>query len=120
MFKNFRQDMHITDAKLEAAHAQRAAEKAQGKLERTDERLSHLAMITEALWKLLQAKTGWTDEMLLDEIRKLDTADGVEDGRRTPRAVKCHACQRNLPAPGRICIYCGAQPPLTTPFSVLW
>ena len=23
-------------------------------------------MITEALWKLLQAKTGWTDEMLLD------------------------------------------------------
>ena len=47
-------------------------------------------------------------------------ADGTIDQRRTPRAIKCHACNRNLPADGRDCIYCGAPPVMSSPFSKAW
>ena len=120
LFKNLRQDLRIADASLEASGAQRSAEKAHGRLERLDDRLSHLAMVTEALWHLLKSKTGWTDEMLMQELQQLDAADGTIDQRRTPRAIKCPACQRNLPADGRDCIYCGTPPAMTTPFSKAW
>ena len=120
LFKNLRQDLRIADASLEASGAQRSAEKAHGRLERLDDRLSHLAMVTEALWRLLQSKTGWTDEMLMQELQQLDAADGTIDQRRTPRAIKCQACNRNLPADGRDCIYCGAPPMMTSPFSKAW
>jgi hypothetical protein len=85
-----------------------------------DDRLSHLAMVTEALWRLLKTQTGWTDEMLIHELHQLDAADGSIDQRRTPRAIKCHACHRNLPADGRDCICCGAPPVMTSPFIKAW
>lgn len=120
LFKNLRQDIRIADATAEATTAQRSAEKAHGRLERMDDRLSHLAMVTEALWRLLKTQTGWTDEMLMHELQQLDAADGSIDQRRTPRAIKCHACHRNLPADGRECIYCGAPPLMTSPFGKAW
>lgn len=120
MLKNLRQDIRIVDAQLEASAAARAADKAQGRIERVDERFARLAMITEALWELLKSKTGWTDDLLAAEVAKLDHRDGVMDGRRTPRAVPCHVCQRNLPGEGRPCIYCGTPPAVSTPFSGLW
>ncbi|MFO1439587.1 MAG: hypothetical protein U1F81_14800 [Verrucomicrobiaceae bacterium] len=120
LFKNFRQDLRIADASVEASGAQRSAEKAHTRLERLDERLSHLAMLTEAMWSLLKSKTGWTDEMLMHELHQIDIADGTIDQRRTPRAVLCHACQRKVPADGRDCIYCGAPPVMNSPFSKVW
>lgn len=120
LFKNLRQDMRIADLSVDANSAQRTADKAHGRLERLDDRLSHLAMINEALWRLLKSKTGWTDEMLMHELHQLDASDGTIDQRRTPRAIKCPACQRNLPADGRDCIYCGTPPAMTSPFSKAW
>lgn len=120
MFKNLRQDIRIVDAAFEASQAQRTAEKTSTRLDRLDDRLSHLAMVTEALWRLLRSKTGWTDEMLFEELRQLDLSDGTADARRTPRAIQCQACHRNLPADGRDCIYCGTPPPISSPFSKAW
>jgi hypothetical protein len=120
LFKNLRQDLRIADLSVEATSAQRTADKAHGRLERLDDRLCHLAMVTEALWRLLKSKTGWTDDMLIQELQQLDAEDGTIDQRRNPRAIKCPACQRNLPADGRDCIYCGTPPALTTPFSKAW
>ena len=119
LFKNFRQDMRIADAQVDASAAARRAEAAHNVLEKLEERVARLALINEAMWNLLKAKTGSSDEDLWTEIHRIDAADEIIDGRRTPQAVKCHACNRNLPLGGRQCIYCGAVPPQTTPFEVL-
>ena len=119
LFKNFRQDMRIADAQVDASAAARRAEAAHNVLEKLEERVALLLrMMRQTLW-LLTAKPGSSDEDLWTEIHRIDAADEIIDGRRTPQAVKCHACNRNLPLGGRQCIYCGAVPPQTTPFAVL-
>lgn len=66
-------------------------------------------MITEALWELLKQKHGYTDEQLLEQVRRVDGQDGRLDGRvERSQPTQCRTCGRNLSRRRPTCIYCGA------------
>ena len=42
-------------------------------------RIDTLVMVNMAMWSLLRDKTGLTEDDLLERVREVDLADGVED-----------------------------------------
>ena len=85
------------------------AERAERKVKHHERRLDKLTLVCMALWSLLQEKTGLTEEDLLERIRQIDMADGVQDGKAKKQIAKCPSCNRTMsPRHGR-CLYCGAE-----------
>jgi hypothetical protein len=73
------------------------------------EKVERLALITRALFELLQESTGISEERLRAKISEIDLRDGQADGRMTPRPKKCPKCDAMMsPQFGR-CLFCGEQ-----------
>lgn len=72
--------------------------------------MERVLLITEALWELLKERHGYTDEQLIQQVHRIDAADGKLDGRVTRKAgpTTCGACGRALSRRRPNCIYCGA------------
>jgi len=76
-----------------------------------------LLMITEALFNLLQQKTGATEADLVREMVAIDLRDGKLDNRvakDSPRT--CPKCQRTIMRNRARCLYCG-EPIAPAPFA---
>ena len=68
-----------------------------------------LFMITQALWELLKAEHGYTDELLMQKVLEIDLSDGRLDGKVAKKArPDCPSCGKKM---GRhpVCMYCGTQ-----------
>jgi hypothetical protein len=71
------------------------------------DKIEGLALITRALFEVLQESTGITEEQLRAKITEIDSRDGHADGRMTPRPKKCPKCDAMMsPRFGR-CLFCG-------------
>ena len=71
--------------------------------------MERVLMITEALWELLKEQHGYTDEQLLQQVRRIDAGDGRMDGRvERSEPTECATCGRNLSRRRPTCVYCGA------------
>jgi hypothetical protein len=79
-----------------------------GEIHDVNERVDRLILVVDAMWSLLK-DTGWTDEMLAQRLRELDLADGVEDGRRTPRPRTCGGCGSMVEVGRTSCAFCGVS-----------
>ena len=78
------------------------------RFEDLEERIDQLALILRGMWALLE-DGGVTPEQLMAKLEELDLADGVADGRVTPRPTDCPSCDSRV-APGLTkCQYCGAE-----------
>jgi hypothetical protein len=74
---------------------------------RLEEKVDRLALICRAMFELLQASSGMSDEQLRAKIVEVDLRDGQADSRMTRRATKCPKCAAMMsPKFGR-CLFCG-------------
>ncbi len=81
-----------------------------------EERLEKLSMVSLAMWSLIQEKTGLTEQDLMDRVKAIDLADGIEDGKVTQTVSKCVQCGRTMSPRHRKCLYCGAAELRTSAF----
>jgi hypothetical protein len=73
------------------------------------EKVEGLALVTQALFELLQETTGVSEQRLRAKITEIDLRDGQADGRMTRRPKKCPKCDAMMsPQFGR-CLFCGQQ-----------
>ncbi len=74
---------------------------------RLDERIDQLLLVVQAMWTLVQEKTGLTDAELLARVTELDAKDGTRDGRITRPPVKCAKCGAAVARKFNRCLFCG-------------
>jgi hypothetical protein len=74
---------------------------------RVDQRVDQLVLVVQAMWTLLQEKTGLTDAELLARVTELDTHDGAMDGRLTRPPVKFAKCGAAVARKFNRCLFCG-------------
>lgn len=108
---DFVQDHRIRRTDAAASRANRTADRARASAEELEERLDRLALITRAMWNLLGAKGGVTEDELVDEMHRVDLLDGQLDGKAGPVARDCPSCERPNGAMRRHCLYCGHDLP---------
>jgi hypothetical protein len=76
-----------------------------------EQRFERLKLVTAALWQLLKANNGLTDEDLKRYIERVDLADGKLDGRmdRKGSAMDCPGCNRRVLRSASVCPWCGQR-----------
>jgi len=70
------------------------------------DRVDRLTMVVAAMWSLLEEQ-GLHESALTDRIKAMDEADGVADGRMTPRPGDCAGCGAKVAAGLSSCQFCG-------------
>lgn len=83
---------------------------------RLEEKLDRLALISRAMFELLQA-TGISEQQLSEKVLEIDLRDGQADGRMAPRPKRCPKCEAMMsPKFGR-CLFCGYRDESATAFT---
>ncbi|KAA3635392.1 MAG: hypothetical protein DWP92_11120 [Armatimonadetes bacterium] len=72
------------------------------------DRLDRLILVVEAMWSLLE-ENGYTEDQLRSRVDRIDAADGVVDGKKSPRGLECRDCGSIVPAGRPACQFCGAD-----------
>jgi hypothetical protein len=100
------------DQELENVRASAAAIEGSGDLRaaaRLDDKVNRLALICRAMFELMQASSGVTEDQLKAKIVEIDLRDGQADGKVTARAKRCPKCDAMMsPQMGR-CLFCGHE-----------
>ena len=99
-----------------AAEATDRANEARQEVATLQKRVDRLEMVCEALWKVVKARTGATEEEALRLIEEIDLRDGKLNGRTAAIPQPCAKCTRIVSALTGICPYCGTQNFKTTVF----
>jgi len=74
---------------------------------RLEEKVDKLALISCAMFELMQESSGISEEQLRKKIVEVDLRDSQADNRMTVRAKKCPKCEAMIsPKFGR-CLFCG-------------
>jgi hypothetical protein len=74
---------------------------------RVEQRVDQMLLVVQAMWTLLQEKTGLTDAELMARVTDLDARDGQKDGRITRPPVKCAKCGAAVARKFNRCLFCG-------------
>jgi hypothetical protein len=73
---------------------------------RLEEKLDRLALITRALFELLESR-GISERRLSEKVVEIDLRDGQADNRMSARPTRCPKCEAMIsPKFGR-CLFCG-------------
>jgi hypothetical protein len=78
-------------------------------LKELQERVGRLALFNQALWELLQAKTGITEDELMAKALEIDLRDGMQDDAITVVPLRCPNCSRVSSSKHWKCLYCGQE-----------
>lgn len=71
--------------------------------------LEKLSLVCQAMWTLVQERTGLTDQDLLERVTELDLKDGVLDGKYTKPPVDCPKCDAKISRKFNRCLFCGEE-----------
>lgn len=74
---------------------------------RLEQRMDQMLLVVQAMWTLVQEKTGLTDAELLARVTGLDSHDGATDGRVSKPPVKCAKCGAAVARKFNRCLFCG-------------
>lgn len=74
---------------------------------RVEQRVDQLLLVVQAMWTLIQEKTGLTDAELLARMTELDARDGTADGHVRHPPVKCAKCGATVARKFNRCLFCG-------------
>jgi len=102
---------------LAASAAQFQARSAVNREQDLIDRFDRLMLVVEAMWSIME-EDGHTQDELLSRMESLDTADGTEDGRKTPVPRTCPGCQAKVGHGLSACQFCGTEMPEQDPFAV--
>jgi len=78
--------------------------------------IDKLTLINRALWEIIAADKGLTDEYLIDKVNEIDLRDGKLDGKTQTAVRVCSSCGRTLFQGHRRCLYCGSENLKPSPF----
>lgn len=106
LFWSFYQDHEQDQAALDSPPVPGATAEAVGTT-RVEQRVDQLLLVVQAMWTLLQEKTGLTDAELMARVTELDARDGTADGRVTRPPVKCAKCGAMVARKFNRCLFCG-------------
>ncbi len=89
---------------------------ARDSLVRLEEKLDRLALITRAMFELMQS-SGITEAQLSAKVTEIDLRDGQADGRMSPKPRRCPKCDAMIsPKFGR-CLFCGHRDEASSTFA---
>ncbi len=97
----------IRQHERQISRTERDVDRAKDRTRDLDARVDRLALASQAMWELVQERTGLDDDDLLAKIREVDLRDGQLDGRARPAPRACNACGRQNNARRSACLYCG-------------
>lgn len=102
--------MSEVSARHDREEAVKASRDARTEVELLRMDVERLLIISEALWRMLREKGGYTDEDLVNRMVEIDMRDGALDGKvaKGPPA-QCPHCKRTLHKRRPWCLYCGGQ-----------
>ena len=103
------QNQKIRGVALDAAESRRRATLATQSAGDLRLQVERLELVCHALWELLSASTGATDEQLLAKVREIDLRDGRLDGKLASRTATCSSCGRQFNIRHPACLYCGEK-----------
>ena len=84
---------------------------------RLEEKLDRLALISRAMFELLQESSAFSEERLSAKVLEIDLRDGQADGKVTAQPKKCSKCAATMsPKFGR-CLFCGQRDDSASPFA---
>ena len=98
------QQAQVNEAKTEATEAK-------DRVRDLELALGHMELACQAMWELLRARVGITEEELLTKMREVDLRDGTLDGRMGLVVTACPQCGKPSNTKHSQCIYCGAAIP---------
>lgn len=110
------QQYQIRSAGASADSAAHQAGRAADETVRLRREVDRLSLACLAMWQMLQAHAGVTDEDLLRVMRELDASDGRVDGKLSVSSGDCPACGRPALKGRDSCMYCGAAIEKASPF----
>jgi hypothetical protein len=90
---------------------------AKSTIDRLERKLDQLALLSRAMYELLQESTGMTNEQLAAKVSEIDLRDGKADGKVTPPQRLCPQCDSMICATFNRCLFCGYEDPAGDPFS---
>jgi hypothetical protein len=102
------QSGQIAEAKTDAAEAKTTTQQYADRVRELEFALGRTTLACQALWELLRARVGITEEELLAKMTEVDLRDGREDGRMTPVVIACPKCGKPSNTKNTRCLYCGA------------
>lgn len=107
---------YAMSAQAEATRSTASAADAVMHARELQRRIDKLALVCNALWSLVQEKTGLTEQDLLQRVEQLDLTDGRADGRLTKEVSRCGNCGRVMSRRHIRCLYCGGDRLTATAF----
>ena len=86
---------------------------------RLNDRLDHLALVTEAMWELLSEREGITVAELAERVRAIDAGHGKRTSGHD-HELRCSSCHAVIPATMQKCQFCGTAAPeaLADPYRI--
>ena len=88
-----------------------------GRLDRQEDQLRQLLLVTEAMWSLLSERSDISEDDLVARMAVIDAADGQIDGKRGPHPPEtCGTCNAAIDHTRITCAYCGAPASPSSPF----
>ncbi len=117
MFWNLIQQFQIGHSQNSADDAHLKASIATAKIAELEERLQTLALASQAMWEILSAQKGITENELVEKITEIDLRDGELDGKlRVTTISKCPDCGHQMKTSRPNCFWCGTKLSTSTPF----
>lgn len=116
MFWDYLIYSRAVDAERQAMDAKALARDAQSDLHFARDAIERLVLVNRAMWELLAAKTGCTEQELMKKVEELDLSDGIADGKMKTAPRSCTSCGRPLGRRRAHCLYCGAKDASAGPF----
>jgi hypothetical protein len=106
-----------------ANSAQSAANSAQREARNVEQRVERLALICQAMWRLLQEQTNLGEQDLLQRLSELqaehDQSNQTEPANTNERRPQCPNCGRTFNPRHDKCLYCGEPKPANSAFDLL-
>jgi len=102
------QEMRLNENRQRQDSVERDVRKSDGELAELQRQVDKIALVNQALYELLRARTGITDEDLRRKIREVDMRDGSEDGDIKAPPLKCPKCGGAVTVGALFCQTCGA------------
>src|SRR5690606_32975599 len=92
-----------------AIRASHKVDRYTAEIKRLRRSIEHLSIACQAMWELLQATSGLTEEQLDVRMQEIDLRDGTPDARNTKTPIDRPACGAKSNSRRTHCVMCGAE-----------
>lgn len=118
MWDNIIQDIRLRQLSKKQRESDSSLKRTGNDFDALARQVRKMALVNQALFELIQEKTGIRDEDLRRKIREIDLRDGAADGRLDASPLRCPKCRGAVTAGALSCPTCGATVAPKYPFEI--